>query len=296
MTALQLQLVLGGLMGLGFALIVRGLTPAAPDLGAAFSAMTAVPSTGGLGPAGLITRLGLWATNRLPLLARARVPESDFAILGIHRVAHTGRRMLAGAYGLAFPALASLVLASVGMPLPWAIPALAGLATGALFLAIADGSVRDRAAEARLDFTRALVAYIDLVTLERRSGAGTAEAMESAAEAADNATFLRLRTTLSTARWAGVAPWDALDATATDIAVPQLEDLANIMRLAGEQSTSIAETLAARSQALRTALSEDEHAAANSAGERMWVAGALLAVVYLAMLAGPGVLRVLTTT
>lgn len=296
MTALQLQLALGGLIGLGFALIVRGLTPASPDLGAAFSAMTAVPAPGAQGPAGLTTRLGLWATRRFPTLARARVPDSDFAILGVNRVAHTGRRIAAGAYGLAFPTIANLVLTSVGVPLPWAVPAGAGLATGAVFLTIADGSVRDRASDARIDFTRALVAYIDLVTLERRSGAGTAEAMESAAEAADNPTFLRLRATLATARWAGVAPWDALDTTATDIAVPQLEELANIMRLAGEQSTSVAETLAARSRALRTALSEDEHAAANSAGERMWVAGALLAVVYLVMLAGPGVLRVLTTT
>lgn len=296
MTTLQLELALGGLLGLGLALIVRGLVPAAPDLGAAFRAMAPPDSAAGSGPVDLATRVGLWVSGRAPALARVRIPAADFAILGINPVAHTGRRLLAGCYGLAFPAVVNLVLTAIGLPLPWAVPAVVGPVSAAAFLVIADGSVRSRAAEARIDFTRALVAYIDLVTLERRSGAGTAEAMEVAAAAADNPTFLRLRTALTTARWAGVPPWDALDALADDIAMPPLEDLANIMRLAGEQSTSVGETLAARSQALRTALAEDEHAAANSAGERMWAAGALLAVIYLAMLAGPGILRVLATT
>jgi Flp pilus assembly protein TadB len=296
MTALQLQLALGGLIGLGLALLVRGLVPVTPDLGAALARLTPPATSEGPGPADLSTRIGLWASARLPVLARARVPEADYAILGVNPVAHAGKRLLAAGYGLAFPALANLVLALVGAPLPWALPAILGPATAVVFLVIADGSIRDRAAEARLDFTRALVAYLDLVTLERRSGAGTAEALEAAAAAAYNPAFLRLRSTLSAARWAGTPPWDALDTLATDIALPQLDDLANIMRLAGEQSTSIADTLAARSRALRTALAEDEHAAANAAGERMWAAGALLAVIYLAMLAGPGILRVLTTT
>jgi Flp pilus assembly protein TadB len=240
--------------------------------------------------------MGLWAGAHLPAAAQPRVPNADFAILGMNPVMHSGRRLLAAGYGLAFPMLGNLVLSLAGLPLPWALPTLAGPITAVIFVVIADGSIRDKAVEARLGFTRALVAYLDLVTLERRSGAGTAAALEAAASAADNPTFLRLRATLNTAGWAGTPPWDALDTLAADIALPQLDDLANIMRLAGEQSTSIADTLAARSQALRTALAEDEHAAANAAGERMWAAGALLAVIYLAMLAGPGVLRVLTTT
>ncbi len=295
MTALQIQLALGGLIGLGLALIVRGLAPATPDLGAALHAMTPATVTGP-GPADLTTRLGLWATTRIPAAARVRVADADFAILGINPITHHGRRLLAAGYGLLLPTLANLLLAAAGLPLPWALPAAAGLASGAAFLVIADSTIRDRATAARLDFTRALVAYLDLVTLERRSGVGTAEAMEAAATAADNPTFLHIRSALTTARWAGVPPWDALASLADDLDIPPLADLAHIMRLAGEQSTSIADSLAARSRALRTALAEDEHADANSAGERMWVAGALLAVIYLAMLAGPGVIRVLTTT
>ena len=101
---------------------------------------------------------------------------------------------------------------------------------------------------------------------------------------------LRLRAALTSSRYAGVPPWDALSLLATDIGVPQLDDLAGIMRLAGEESTSVADTLTARSGALRNQPAEDEHAAANAAGGRMWVPGALLVVIYLVMLAGPGVI------
>ena len=117
--------------------------------------------------------------------------------------------------------------------------------------------------------------------------------MESAAATADNWVFLRLRAALGTARYAGVAPWDSLGLLAADIGVPQLDDVANIMRLAGEESTSVADALTARSEALRNQLAEDEHAAANAAGERMWIPGSLLVVIYLILLAGPGVMRVI---
>ena len=294
MTALQLELLAGASIGLGVLLLVRALVPAAPDLGSAFQAMAPAPVAAGPGPADLQTRAGLWATTRLPALSRARVPAADFAILGINPITHTGRKLLAGGYGLVFPMLANLALTAAGLPLPWPIPAALGLGTAAGFYLIPDGALRDRATAARLDFTRALVAYIDLVTLERRSGAGTAAAMEAASQAADNWVFLRLRAALTSSRYTGVPPWDALSLLATDIGVPQLDDLANIMRLAGEESTSVADTLTARSEALRNQLAEDEHAAANAAGERMWVPGALLVVIYLVMLAGPGVIRVIT--
>jgi hypothetical protein len=293
-TALQLQLALGALIGLGVALVLRALAPAAPDLGAALKALEAPIAGPAPADLDLTTRIGLWADTHAPALVRLRVPAADFAITGVNPVAHTGRKLLAGLYGLALPMIANTILALAGIPLPWAVPALAGPVAGLVFFTIPDGALRDRAADTRRDFTRALVSYIDLVTLERRSGTGTAAALESAAHTADNPTFTRIRATLDTARWAGTPPWDALAATADDIAVPELTELANIMRLAGEETTSIADTLAARSLALRTAIAEDEHAAANAAGERMWIAGALLALIYLTMLAGPGVIRVIT--
>ena len=293
MTALQLEMLAGAAIALGVLMVARALAPSTPDLGSAFRAMAPAPTVAGPGPGDLQSRVGLWVTTHSPALARARVSDRDFAILAVNAITHTGRKLLAGTYGLAFPMLANVALAAVGLPLPWALPAVAGLATGVLFFTIPDGALRDRAAAARLDFARALVSYIDLVGLERRSGSGTAAAMESAAATADNWVFLRLRAALGTARYAGVAPWDSLGLLAADIGVPQLDDVANIMRLAGEESTSVADALTARSEALRNQLAEDEHAAANAAGERMWIPGSLLVVIYLILLAGPGVMRVI---
>lgn len=296
MNTLQLAMLFGGLIGLGVATAIMALLPTTPDLGAAFKSMEPrqAPQPGA-GPVDVTTRVGLWASDQPRLASLTRVPESDFAILGVNRIAHTGKKVLAAVYGLLFPTLANFVLVAAGSPLPWAIPAIAGIGVAAMFFTIPDGALRDRATDARDEFVRALGAYTDLVALERRAGSGTAAAMESAAGVADNWVFIRIRESLAASRWAGTTPWDGLAALADDIAVPQLAELANIMRLAGEESSSVAETLRARSEALRTAIAENEHAAANEAGERMWVAGALLAVIYLVMLAGPGVIRVITS-
>ncbi len=294
MTALQLEMLAGSAIALGVLLIARAVAPSTPDLASAFRAMEPSPTVAGPGPRDVQSRAGLWLSTRSPALARGRVPDSDFAILGVDPLTHGGRKLLAGLYGLAFPLLANTILAAAGLALPWAVPAVAGLLAGGVFFLIPDGALRDRATAARRDFARALVSYIDLVGLERRSGAGAAAAMESAAGTAENWVFIRLRSALSTARYAGVAPWDSLSLLAADINVPQLDDVANIMRLAGEESTSVADALIARSEALRNQLAEDEHAAANAAGERMRAPGALLVVIYLVLLAGPGVIRVIT--
>lgn len=296
MSTLQLAMLFGGLLGLGVVTAIVAWLPTTPDLGAALKSMEPAPAPQlGSGPVDLTTRLGLWVSGRPRMGSLTRVCDADFAILGVNRIAHTGKKMLAALYGLMFPTLANLVLAAAGAPVPWAAPALAGIGVAALFFIIPDGAIRDRAAAAREEFVRALSAYTDLVTLERRAGSGTAAAMETAAEVADNWVFTRIRESLAASRWSGTTPWDGLAALAEEIAVPQLDELANIMRLAGEESSSVAQTLQARSQALRTAIAESEHTAANQAGERMWIAGALLAVIYLVMLAGPGVIRVITS-
>ena len=67
------------------------------------------------------------------------------------------------------------------------------------------------------------------------------------------------------------------------------------MRLAGEESTAVSTTLKARAASLRNALAEDAHAQANSAMQKMMLPLAAMALIYLILLALPGVLTVLGT-
>jgi Flp pilus assembly protein TadB len=154
----------------------------------------------------------------------------------------------------------------------------------------------DDARKARLEFARALGAYIDLVALERHNGSGVRQAMEAAAEVGDSWVFTRLSEELTRSRWSGQPPWDALHALADELGLPELDDFADIMRLSGEEGASVYTNLRARSAAMRTAMLNDEIAEANAVGERMTIPGSLLGVIFMALLVAPSLLRMFSNT
>ncbi len=154
----------------------------------------------------------------------------------------------------------------------------------------------DDARKARLEFTRALGAYIDLVALERNNGSGVRQAMESAAEVGDSWVFTRLSEELTRSRWSGQPPWDALHALSDELGLPELDDFADIMRLSGEEGASVYTNLRARSAAMRTAMLNDEISEANAVGERMTIPGSLLGVIFMALLVAPSLLRMFSNT
>jgi len=156
-----------------------------------------------------------------------------------------------------------------------------------------DYNVRDDAKKARAEFARALGAYLDLVALERNSGAGPRQAMEAAADVGDSWVFRRLGEELARTRWSGLTPWEALHELAAELGLPELDDLADIMRLSGEEGAAIYTSLRARSAALRTAMLNTEKAKANEVGERMSIPMSLLGVIFLAILIAPALLRVM---
>jgi len=75
--------------------------------------------------------------------------------------------------------------------------------------------------------------------------------------------------------------------------VPELQDVADIMRLSGEEGVAVYENLRARSRGMRTALLAREQARANAGSERMVIPVALLGLIFLSLLAYPAIVRVL---
>jgi Flp pilus assembly protein TadB len=165
------------------------------------------------------------------------------------------------------------------------------LAVG-LFL-IPDLEVRRKAASARQEFARATSAYLDLTALERAAGAGATQALEQAATVGDSWVFIRLREQLIRARLSGTPPWDGLHQLAVELGLPELSDLADIMRLSGEQGAAVAETLRARSRSLRAALLTAEQTRANEQSERMVMPVAFLGLIFLIILGAPAIVRIL---
>ena len=297
-TTLQLAILAGALVGLGIALIVFRLAPVRPDLAAYlknYSPTTTAnaEATKLHGTGDSRDRLGWWLMNQLPLTGLLKVPAKELAILRrpVHRF--FAEKFMFGILGMIFPTLMYAVVYVIGVHLPIYIPLGASLLIGIATSFIPDLNIRQDAAEARAEFSHALGAYVDLLALERASGTAQRQAMETAAEVGDSWVFKRIGEELRRSRWSGVAPWDSLKALADELELPDLYDVADIMRLAGADGTRIYSSLRARGAAMRNATLNQQISRANADGERIAIPVTLLVLVLAITLVVPAVLRMI---
>ena len=293
-TGLQLVILAGGLLGLGLTLLVVHALPAEPDLADALErlsphrARTMAPATR---PGSGKERIGLWAIRVLPARLWVRTPTRELALLRIPLARFYGEKLSFAGLGLVIPPLLAYFFGVLGLGFPVAVPALASIGLAVVMFFLPNYNAIDDARGARLEFARALGAYIDLVALERNNGSGPRQAMEAAAAVGDSWVFTRLSEELTRSRWSGLPPWDALHTLAEELGLPDLDDFADIMRLSGEEGTSVYTTLRARSASMRMAMLNEEIAQANAVGERMTIPGSLLGVIFMALLVTPSLLR-----
>lgn len=292
-------MMLGGLVCACVVLAVARMLPSDVQLTDAFERMsrnrTRATTTAGAPVIGT-ERLGAWAMRALPPALWGKTPTKELALLRIPLTRFYTEKITFAAIGLLIPPLLSTLFTVLGLRLPIIIPAAAGLGLAAVMFFIPNYNAIDDVKKARLEFRRAMSAYIDLVATERHNGSGARQAMESAAEVGDSWVFTRLGEELRRSRWSGVPPWDALRTLSDELALPELADFADIMRLSGAEGAAVYTTLRARSAALRTAMLGDELAAANAVGERMSIPGSLLGVVFMALLLAPALLGMFEAT
>ena len=299
MTALQIALISGGLIGLGLSLLIWRLVPAQPDLASALSNLAPErsltrPSDNQV-TAGAKDRVGLWVMRTLPSTSWGRTPTKELAILRIPTHRYYGEKALFGVVGLLFPVVTASLAAVTGLQVGFAIPLVGSLAMAIALSFLPDYNVRTDAAAARTEFSRALGAYVDLVALERNAGSGARQAMEKAAEVGDSWVFRRLAEELGKSRWSGVPPWDSLTSLSEELGLAELAELSDIMRMSGEEGAAVYQTLRARAASMRSAMMNAELAKANAASERMSMPAGVLALIFLVILATPALLRVLVT-
>ena len=298
-TGLQLAILSGGLVGLGAVLLVARLLPVEPDLADALERVSSTRSrnaTAADSAQSSKERLGLWGLRVLPAGLWVRTPTRELALLRIPVAQFYGEKLMFAGFGLLIPPVLVTLFNAFGLSIPFQLPAVASLGLAAVMFFTPNYNALDDAKKARLEFARALGAYIDLVALERNNGIGQRQAMEAAAEVGDSWVFTRLSEELTRSRWSGLPPWDALHTLAEELGLPELDDFAAIMRLSGEEGAGVYATLRARSAAMRTALLNDELAQANAVGERMSMPGSLLGVIFMALLVAPSLLRMFTNS
>ena len=289
-------LLCGALAGVGAVLVIAQLAPAPPDLAAALGRLgTQSRQLSDTVRGGPQARLGQVLLARADVLPGLRPPMRDLSVLGIEPHDWLGEKALLAVIGLAFPPCLAAVFGIAGIALPWAVPSAASVAMATLFFVLPSLTVRERAATAREDFARAVGAYIELVALERLAGSGTTQALEHASRVGQSWVFERIREELLRSRLSGSTPWDSLARLAVELGVPELGDLSDIMRLAGEEGAQVYPALRARGRGLRTSMLMREQARANAATERMVMPVALLALCFALMIATPAMYHLLAS-
>lgn len=301
MGALQLLLLGGGLIGAAGGLLLWHLTPSDPQLSdvlerlsptsAAASArsreVSAAPTR--------VERLGQWGLRTAPASVWTSAPTSELRLLQIPLARYHGEKVAYALAGLFLGPFAWAFLTLLGWNVPVTFPVLGSVALAVAGFFLPDYNVRDDAKKARREFSRALASYIDLVALERASGSGPRQALEVAAEVGDSWVFQRLGEELARTRWSGVTPWESLAELSTELGLSELADLADIMRLSGEDGAQVWGSLRARSAGMRAAMLNVEKARAVEISERMTMPMSMLGMVFLAILVTPALLRVMSS-
>lgn len=302
-TSLQLLMAAGILMGAGAAILSWRLMPAQPDLARALDRLSPVAVRRPASPeryestdtGDMTVRVGSAAMRIVPTAVWGSVPHRELRLLRRPVTSFYGQKVLYAAAGMLItPILVWIFALSFAMPI--AVPAIASLLAGVAMWFVPNFDARREAKQAREDFNRSLSAWVDLVALERNAGAGPRQAMENAAQVGDSWVFRRLREELGRSRWSGQAPWDALTDLSEELGLPELADVADIMRLAGEEGSQVYGALRAQSAALRDAMLATETARANALSERVTIPGNFLVMIFMLILLGPAFYRLFAGT
>lgn len=291
-TLVALAVTFGATAGLGLYLILRGALPAGPALGPALQRLH-TSDYDHPAAADDVSPLGRWIAARVG--DRLRPPLAELRLIGRSRERYVLEKIGFPLVGLFWPPLMTFLLAAGGVRLPFAVPLAVSVALAVLLFVLVDVSIKQKAAEAREEFVRAVAVYLDLVALERSAAHGPVEALERAADAGNGWVFQRIRESLAGARIAGIAPWDGLQRVADEIGVPELADVGDIMRLSGTEGAQVYQTLVSRAQSLHVALRAKEQDRANTATTLLYIPTSLTVLVLFVLAGYPFLIRLVTT-
>ena len=225
-------------------------------------------------------------------LSRPRLAR-DLAIVGRPLEQHLGQKVLLALFGLALPSLLGLMLGAVGLSFGLALPVGLALILGASFFFVPDLGLRNEAAQRRRGFRHALGAFLDLVVISLAGGAGVETALRTAAATGDGWAFGQLRRAIDSAELTGETPWAVLARLGDELDVPELEELAASVSLAGTEGARVRESLTVKAASIRSHTLSKAESEAMAATETLSLPVSLLFVGFLVLIGYPAVSRVL---
>lgn len=234
-----------------------------------------------------LERMGAWVfrRSRLPLSVKtaARLSLQGRSV-GDFFIAKT----LFALAGLLLPVLFTTLLA--GLVAAVQVPLLLGVGLGLAGWFLPDFQLRSSHETSRADAAQMIHTFIDLVMLERLANRSSSQALSSAAELSVAPVLQRVRAALTRARLEQRPPWEDLNALAEELELPQLADVADVMRL-DDQGASLADTLAGRVKELRDAQLARDLQAAHQVSERMTIWMSIPVLIFALAFITPPMLR-----
>lgn len=290
--------VLAAGFGVGVWALVVWLLPPAPSLASALAASRAPqprkPTITDTEAGGWAARWGRPAVRPLAALGLPTARQQrDLLVLGRAPEALLAEKGVLALAGVLLPNLLPLLLWAIGVPLPWQVPAVAGLACGIGGFFLPDLDLRHQAQRKRTAFRHALGAYLNLVRVSLAGGAGVDGALTDAAEIGQGWAFARIRRALTTARMTRATPWETLRQLGEELEVRELIELSSSVSLAGTEGAKVRASLAAKAAAMRTHELTEAEAEAQAATERMSLPVICLFAGFLLFTAYPAVATVL---
>jgi Flp pilus assembly protein TadB len=292
------MLLAGAGTGLGLWLVIVGWYPRPPRLDKALDAPhglnRAAESAAADAGVGWASRYGRPAVR---LLRRVGLPlastRRDLATVDKPVDVHLAEQATSAVFGLLLPPAAASLLALGGTKPGFVVPVAASLIFAVVGFLAPELSVRSEAEKYRRQFVDALSSFLDLVVISLAAGSGVDQALDEAAAIGSGPAYDELRYALTEARLSRVPPWDILAALGRRLALPDLQQLAATVGLAGSEGAKVRSSLRARAVALRERQLTDAEGDANAATERMALPLVALFAGFLIFLGYPAVAAVL---
>ena len=282
-------LMLGTVMGVGFAMAFWGLFPPRESLQARLSELD-LP----------LDDIRQSATRRDNI---GRAAAQSFGHLGLR-----GRRvecdLTAAGQSLEELAVAKLGMLILGAGLPvgvwiaawffgtWLSPVLvvvASILTGGLFFLVPDLSLRKRARNRRRELRHQISTYLDLVGLHLSGGSGMDQALTGSAAQGAAWGFVEIQRALRQAQLTNEPPWTALEKLGQDLGSTELEELAAWLFLAGTSGSRVRSSLRIRARGLRERAINEAEIDAQQATERMSLPVVLMFSGFLGLIGYPAI-------
>ncbi len=261
----------GGLLGVSGVLLARGLTRPVVPLEHGLALLTS-------GPTERPSTVPVTGGQRRALAARGGSVREFFA----EKVAW----LLIGAI------TPSVVASCVAFLAGWSpvVPVGVALVGAAIGWFVPDIRLRREAPQVRADLQEALFTLFDLVTLERLANRSATQALGAAAALSENTLFVEVRRVLERARLEQRTPYRDLRRLASELDLPDLADLADVLQME-ESGASLSGALRARVRELRDAQLAARKVEANAVSEQMTIFMVVPSLVFALVFLIPPLIR-----